>query len=141
MTVTLSTDVILENIYAASALYTITNQSDKHLPLLHRDHRSALLRVIEEAFSNQIMQMLPHVQSFAITDSSLVMELDDEFGSTDSSPAELLQTIITSRALAAVWINIDLKRSQTYSTRADLSTKALLKIATIAHPFIRQRGL
>jgi hypothetical protein len=87
------------------------------------------------------MQMLPHVQSFAITDSSLVMELDDEFGSTDSSPAELLQTIITSRALAAVWINIDLKRSQTYSTRADLSTKALLKIATIAHPFIRQRGL
>jgi hypothetical protein len=135
MKIVLSVDVILENIYAASALYAVTNTDKEYPALLCRDQSDALTRVIEDAFSYQLLQMISYVKGYSIADGLLNVELSDELASSDFSIMPLMQTIVTARTLAAVWRNFDLKRSETYDLRASNATAIIL--ATASFPSLR----
>jgi hypothetical protein len=138
MKIALSTDAILENIYAASALYAVTNPANERPPLLCRDQRSALVLVIEDAFTYQLLQMLSYVKGYTIADGLLTVDLSDDIVSESNPPLQLLQTIVTARTLAAVWHNFDIKRSLDHDARADAATRLLLSHVRISSLRIRR---
>lgn len=60
----LSTTAIMQEIYAASALRCILNNSrDRNSPLLTRDRSDALRIVVKDAFAHVITRLITHVES------------------------------------------------------------------------------
>lgn len=80
MNITLSTDAILQEIYAASALrYFQNSENGVCPPMLCRDQRRALRMQVKDSFAHVVLRLLPHVISCNLdNEADDVAETDDD---------------------------------------------------------------
>lgn len=81
MNITLSTDAILQEIYAASALrYFQNSESSECPPMLSRDQRQALKLQVKDSFAHVVLRLLPHVASCNLNNETAEDAISDDDG-------------------------------------------------------------
>jgi hypothetical protein len=125
MIVNLTIDVILQRILASSALNALLNAGEERPAVLNSDHREALIPVIQDAFSFQVLDILDIVTAQSQDDTNLTVEFIDTPTSVISSPSELLMACIVARVLHSLWLQVDSERAKAYLSMVQQSTALL----------------
>lgn len=66
--ISISIDDTLRRIYALSALRTYMNSEEREIPMLTPDNRLALAGLVRDAFSQLMLNLIPHVAACSIPD-------------------------------------------------------------------------
>lgn len=139
-TIALSTDAIIENIYALTALHHMVNGRSASPEALHRDHRSMLAMVVKGAIASCALKLMPHVADTSIGDgagddaSSAVA--DDVITVTVTLPSTMedaslrsmrlfMEQAVGFEALSRVYLNFDDTLSCRYASDAALAVTTI----------------
>jgi hypothetical protein len=115
----------LQRILASSALNALLNTGDDCPAVLNGDHREALVPIIQNAFSFQVLDMLDIVTAQSQDDTNLTVEFIDTQAVTINSPAELLMACVAARVLHSLWLQVDSERAKAYQSMVQQSTALL----------------
>ncbi len=138
-TFALSTDDLIDRIYALSALHNILHAPAAIPPALNRDHAPALRQALDYAFARICAMLAPATADCSTTTDTLTVNLSVELGSSapagmrQSAVRRLLEQAVVSELLASVYLNYDATLAATYSDAA-ASTLASLRQSLISQP-------
>lgn len=136
MTIALSIDRILENIYALAALDSCTRRVERP-GLLGRGQATALRRVITCQAARLVYSLLPVAQGTSLSNFDdnhdiIEIELDTAEGEEQllySGLRPLLESAVANATMAAVWAPSSALLAETYTTMFDelmaLATRSL----------------
>lgn len=137
LSIAISTDRLLESVYALSALHNIIHPAAARPPALHSDHRPALLRGMAAAVARTGAMLMPVMQGFD-TDSqeiiTLTFSLQRPLRTHESeSLRRHIEAAVISLTLSGAYLNYHPDLSSTYAADADGSVKAARAILTAAN--------
>lgn len=150
MNITLSTDAILQEIYAASALrYFQNSENGVCPPMLCRDQRRALRMQVKDSFAHVVLRLLPHVMSCnldnetaeADDDGDIMLELELHVPLTfpESAAGTLrhaLEHAIAMDAMELCYVGHNDRLSRRHATLAAESIELIEQLLSASMPMV-----
>lgn len=111
MTISISIQRALQQIYALSAMRSYINHNVKEIPLLQPDHSEALSALVVDAFCDVAVEIAPYLTSTTVPeDGSDIMEMifRDDIGEGFAHPISInIENTIVEKVLYAIFADID----------------------------------
>lgn len=136
-TITLSTERILEEIYALSALRTYTSGASQPPALLTPDNRQALLPVAGDAIATTALHLIGVISDIDFgaerpQDVELVrMTLKGNAAECGAAVRRAIEEAVTYRVLGSIYMDDDPRQAEIYEERFRQSVEAARHLATM----------
>lgn len=146
----LSTQAIMNEIYALSALHSLQNPTDGSCSLLTRDRQAALRLVVKDAFAFIVLKIIPHLAGCNLNEEtgtgsadtssdadfilSLQLNMPDSFpGNATGSLRHALEHAIAMQSLHLCYLNYNDTLSHRHETLANETIAQVISIITSTH--------
>ncbi len=119
-TITLSTERILEQIYALSALRCYTNSQEARPHLLTRDNRKALLPIVSDAVATTAIALIGVITDIEFDAESpsevelVTLTLDGSVADCSERVRRVIESAVTYRVLGNIYIDSNGKLAMQY---------------------------
>lgn len=139
-TISLSTDEILREVYALSAMRAYLDSPRRVIPLLTPDNRKALRLLAGDAFAWVVASTVADVVTCDLPAETVVNDVADDImtvvyrlgdsadGSLPSVLRRAIEVAIAMKILATVFVDDDPALANQYSNRADMSLENIRQI-------------